>query len=64
MEERTTRAGGPERRNYTPPGRLRRIFFDHRGTTLSLVVVAALVMGLFVATSALAVNRRYERDVA
>jgi lipoprotein-anchoring transpeptidase ErfK/SrfK len=64
MDERTTRAGTPERRNYTPPGRLRRIFFDNRGTTLALMAVAALLAGLFVATSAWAVNERYERDVA
>ncbi len=64
MDERTTRAGTPERRNYTPPGRLRRIFFDNRGTTLALIAVAALLAGLFVATSAWAVNERYERDVA
>lgn len=64
MDERTTRAGTPERRNYTPPGRLRRIFFDNRGTTLALMALAALLAGLFVATSAWAVNERYERDVA
>jgi hypothetical protein len=64
MDERTTRAGGPERRNYTPPGRLRRIFFDHRGVTLTLLGCAALLAGMFVATTAWAVNERYERDVA
>ncbi len=64
MSARTTRAGGPERRNYTPPGRLRRIFFDHRGVTAVLLVGVAAGAGLFVATTAWALNERYERDVA
>ncbi|HEV2148652.1 MAG TPA: L,D-transpeptidase [Longimicrobiaceae bacterium] len=64
MDERTTRAGGPERRNHTPPGRLRRIFFDYRGVTLALLGGAALLAVLFVTATAWAVNERYERDVA
>ncbi|HEX2095118.1 MAG TPA: L,D-transpeptidase, partial [Longimicrobiaceae bacterium] len=64
MNPRTTRTGGPERRNYTPPGRLRRISFEHRGPTLALLALVALVAGLFVATTAWAVNERFERDVA
>ena len=64
MDQRTTRAGGPERRDYTPPGRLRRIFFDHRRVTLGLLGGAALLAVLFVATTAWAVNERFERDVA
>ncbi len=64
MDERTTRAGTPERRNYTPPGRLRRIFFENRGVTLALLSGVALLAVLFVAASAWAVNERYERDVA
>lgn len=64
MPERTTRSGRPERRNYTPPGRLRRIFFDHRAATGTLIGVAALLMVVFVATTSWAVNTRFERDVA
>lgn len=60
----TTRAGTPERRNYTPPGRLRRIMFDYRGRTLGLIVAAVAAVTLFSATSALAVNERFKRDVA
>jgi lipoprotein-anchoring transpeptidase ErfK/SrfK len=64
MEPRTTRSGGPERRDHTPPGRIRRIFHDHGAGVSTMVgtVVAAAV--LFVATTAWAVNARYERDVA
>ena len=57
------RYGQPDRRNYTPPGRLRRIFFDYRGTTWLLLGAAVLCAGLFVATAAWAVNERFERDV-
>ena len=64
MDERTTRAGTPERRNYTPPGRLRRIFFENRGVTLALLGGVALLATLFVTATAWAVNERYERDVA
>ncbi|HEX2187385.1 MAG TPA: L,D-transpeptidase [Longimicrobiaceae bacterium] len=64
MDARTTRTGGPERRSYTPPGRLRRIFFDHRGVTLAMLGGAALLAVLFVSATAWAVNERYERDVA
>jgi lipoprotein-anchoring transpeptidase ErfK/SrfK len=63
MTERTTRSGTPERRDYTPPGRLRRILFDYRGATLALVAGAALFAVLFAATAAWAVNERFERDV-
>jgi len=64
MSMRTTRAGGPERRNYTPPGRLRRIFFDHRWVTAVLLSGVAVTAVFFVATTAWALNERYERDVA
>lgn len=64
MQERTTRSGHPERRDYTPPGRLRRIFFDYRRSTLVLIGGATLMLLLFVATTALAVNERFKRDVA
>jgi len=61
---RITRTGIEDRRNYTPPGRLRRIAHDHRGTVVALLVCALIAAGLFVATSAWAVNARLERRVA
>jgi lipoprotein-anchoring transpeptidase ErfK/SrfK len=64
MNDRTTRSGTPERRNYAPPGRLRRIFFDHRGPTLALILAAVAAVSLFAATSAFAVNERFKRQVA
>ncbi|MDB4948616.1 MAG: hypothetical protein JWM27_1265 [Gemmatimonadetes bacterium] len=64
MEDRTTRSGTPERRNHAPPGRLRRIFFDHRGATLALILLAVVAVSLFCATSAYAVNERFKRQVA
>ena len=64
MQDRTTRSGTPERRNYAPPGRLRRIFFDHRGPTLALILAAVAAVSLFAATSAFAVNERFKRQVA
>ncbi len=64
MQQRTTRSGHPERRNYTPPGRLRRIFFDYRRSTFLLIAAAAGMLMLFVATTAWAVNERFKRDVA
>lgn len=63
MDERKTRAGTSERRNYAPPGRLRRIFHDHKLATLALIFLAVSSVGLFAATSAWAVNERYERQV-
>lgn len=63
-EERTTRAGTPERRNYTPPGRFRRIFHDHRWSVLALILLVVGAGTLFAWTSAYAVNERYERDVS
>jgi hypothetical protein len=64
MTDRTTRAGGPERRDYTPPGRLRRIFHDHHGAVWTLLGSIACMLLLFVASAAWAVNARFERDVA
>jgi lipoprotein-anchoring transpeptidase ErfK/SrfK len=63
MTERVTRSGVPERRDHTPPGRLRRIFHDYRGATafLLLLVVGAAV--LLAATSAWAVGERLDRRV-
>jgi lipoprotein-anchoring transpeptidase ErfK/SrfK len=64
MSDRTTRSGTPERRNHAPPGRLRRIFFDHRGSTLGLILAAVVAVSLFAVTSAAAVNERFKRQVA
>ena len=63
MSERTTRAGTPERRNHAPPGRLRRIWHDRKWTVLTLLTLALASAGLFVATSAWAVNERFKRQV-
>lgn len=62
--QRTTRSGHPERRNYTPPGRLRRIFFDYRRSTLALIATAVAMLLLFVVTTVWALNERFKRDVA
>jgi lipoprotein-anchoring transpeptidase ErfK/SrfK len=64
MEERITRSGQAERRDYTPPGRLRRIFHDYHGAVWAMLGAAALMIALFVASAAWAVNARFERDVA
>jgi lipoprotein-anchoring transpeptidase ErfK/SrfK len=64
MAERLTRAGTPERRNQTPPGRARRIFHDHRGPTLALFLGLVAAIGLFAATSAWALDARFEMRVA
>jgi len=61
---RITRSGIEDRRDYTPPGRLRRIAHDHGRTVTMLLLGALLAAGLFVATSAWAVNARLERRVA
>jgi hypothetical protein len=63
-EPRQTRAGTPERRNLTPPGRLRRISHENRGAAWTLAGVLALVLVLFAGTTVLAVNERFKRDVA
>ena len=63
-QRRATRAGTAERRNYSPPGRLRRIFHDHRKSTLGLIAGVLVLAGLFVATAAWAVNERFKRDIA
>src|SRR5829696_3446739 len=62
--ERISRAGTPDRRNWTPPGRLRRIAHDHRRTVTMLLLGVLLAAGLFVATSAMAVEARFDRRVA
>ena len=61
---RITRSGIEDRRDYTPPGRLRRIVHDHRRSTLALLLGVAAAALLFAATSAWAVSERFERRVA
>jgi lipoprotein-anchoring transpeptidase ErfK/SrfK len=53
----------PERRDYTPKGRVRRIYHDYRGTSLLMMLTVLVAAGLFVATSAWAVNERLTRRV-
>jgi len=53
----------PERRDYTPKGRLRRIYHNYRGASLTLVLTVLVAAGLFAATSAWAVNERLTRRV-
>ena len=61
---RVSRAGVEDRRDWTPPGRLRRIAHDHRRTVTLLLLGVLLAAGLFVATSAVAVDARFDRRVA
>lgn len=53
----------PERRDYTPKGRVRRIIHDYKGASLALLLCVVVAAGLFVATSAWAVNERLTRRV-
>lgn len=53
----------PERRDYTPKGRVRRIIHDHKWSALTLMLFVVATAGLFVATSAWAVNERLTRRV-
>jgi lipoprotein-anchoring transpeptidase ErfK/SrfK len=62
--ERITRSGVSDRRDHTPKGRLRRIYRDYKGATLALLLSVVVAVGLFAATSAYAVNERFERRVA
>ncbi|HZG43002.1 MAG TPA: L,D-transpeptidase [Longimicrobium sp.] len=55
--------GIPERRDYTPKGRLRRIYHNYRGSALTLLLAVLVSAGLFAATSAWAVNERLTRRV-
>jgi lipoprotein-anchoring transpeptidase ErfK/SrfK len=61
---RMSRAGVEDRRDWTPPGRLRRIAHDHGRTVTLLLLGVLLAAGLFVATSAMAVDARFDRRVA
>ena len=53
----------PERRNYTPPGRVRRIAHDHPVKAVLLILTVLLSAGAFAAASAWAVNERFMRRV-
>ena len=53
----------PERRDYTPRGRVRRIIHEYRASALMLMLAVVVAAGLFVATSAWAVNERLTRRV-
>ena len=61
---RISRAGVEDRRDWTPPGRLRRIARDRRRTVMMLLRGLLVAAGLFVATSAMAVDARFDRRVA
>jgi hypothetical protein len=54
----------PERRDYTPPGRARRILFAHRRPALRWIAAVVGALVLFIASTAWAVDVRYERRVA
>ena len=53
----------PERRDYTPKGRVRRILHEHRRSAAMMLLAVVVAAGLFVATSAWAVNERLTRRV-
>jgi hypothetical protein len=55
--------GVPERRDYTPKGRIRRIIHEYRAASVMLMLGVLVAAGLFVATSAWAVNERLTRRV-
>jgi lipoprotein-anchoring transpeptidase ErfK/SrfK len=55
--------GVPERRDYTPKGRVRRIIHDHRWSSLTLILCVLVAAGLFVSTALWAVNERLSRRV-
>ena len=63
-QDRRRPEGIPERRDHTPPGRLRRIMHENRRPALRWIALVAVSVLLFAATSAWAVNERYERRVA
>jgi hypothetical protein len=63
-EDRRKRTAGSERRDYTPPGRLRRIVFTHKAAVAAFVGALTVLLLLFVGTTAYALNERFKRDVA
>ena len=62
-QDRRRPDGVPERRDYTPKGRIRRIVHEHRGAALMMLLAVVVAAGLFVATSAWAVNERLTRRI-
>jgi lipoprotein-anchoring transpeptidase ErfK/SrfK len=62
-EDKRRPAEVPERRNYTPPGRIRRILHERPWTAVTLILMVLLSAGAFAAASAWAVNERFERRV-
>jgi lipoprotein-anchoring transpeptidase ErfK/SrfK len=62
-QERRRPEAIPERRDHTPKGRIRRILFEHRGLGMAMILAVVVAAGLFVATSAWAVNERLTRRV-
>jgi hypothetical protein len=63
-DRRKQATGAGERRDYTPPGRLRRIIFSHKAGVGMFFGAVVLLLLLFVGTTAYAVNERFKRDVA
>jgi hypothetical protein len=57
-------AAASDRRDYTPPGRLKRLFHDHRSAVAWSVAIAAILLLFFTATASFAVNERFKRQVA
>jgi lipoprotein-anchoring transpeptidase ErfK/SrfK len=55
--------GVPERRDYTPKGRVRRIIHDHRRSAVLMMLFVLVTAGLFVSTALWAVNERLSRRV-
>jgi hypothetical protein len=64
LDRRSRVDGDADRRDYTPPGRLRRLYHDHRAILAVFFLSAVALLLLFAATTAWAVNERFKRDVA
>lgn len=62
-ENRRRPDGVPERRDYTPKGRIRRIIHEYRWSSLSMLLAVLVAAGLFVSTALWAVNERLTRRV-
>jgi hypothetical protein len=62
-ENRRRPDGVPERRDYTPKGRIRRIIHEYRWSSLTMMLAVLVAAGLFVSTALWAVNERLTRRV-
>ncbi|HTE16753.1 MAG TPA: L,D-transpeptidase, partial [Armatimonadota bacterium] len=62
-ENRRRPDGVPERRDYTPKGRIRRIIHEYRWSSLTMLLTVLVAGGLFVSTALWAVNERLTRRV-